>query len=337
MMHRQAFLICLFAAPSALADFEAPSASPPPSASSPSQRPWDLSVRFAVGHNNNVQLVPDVTTFPADGKTAANYFLSQANGVYRFYNSDKVTSGLTLGVSSLWHEDKLQSVSQNWKFDDYDFYTFNPGIYSSYRHSLSGNPAALTFSYSYLKEDGHNEDLAALGLSSHNIVVAESIALNRDLVLTATLSLGWDDFEVRFPANPTMNRDGNRSGIDVGVRYWMGEGLHNVSANIGYINNDAKGADFKYDGYNLRLRFESGALQPVWLAAEVKYSDRDYNANAPLGRDYQRITTTQLQALWPISPHWSADLYYKNDQYDSNLSNYETDANQYGVGISYKF
>jgi hypothetical protein len=323
----------------AMADFESPPASSTPAPQSLSARPWDLSIRGSLGHNDNVQLVPDVTTYPAGGSTRASYFALQGSGAYRLYQTPTLVTGATLSFSSLWHEDKMQTPGM--KFSDYNFYNVNPGVYATYRFRLGYRPATLTGSYDYLKEDGHNEALHALGLTSHTLKLAGSVQLDSTLSLNASLAQGWDNFEVTFPDPALDNRDGSRTALDLGVRYWMSGGRHNLSAGIGYVNNNAKGRNFDYDGYNARFRFETAVLRPVWLAAEIRYGDRDYHGfigfiPAP-GRNAQRITTTSLQALWPIDRHWSADVFYKHDQIDSNQAEFEADANAFGAGLSYRF
>ena len=324
----------------AMAEFESPPASSIPSLESLSAKPWDLSIRGSLGHNDNVQLVPNVSTYPPGGSTSANYFSLQGNGAYRFYQSPTLVTGATLSFSSLWHEDKMQTP--DWNFSDYNFYNVNPGVYATYRFRLGNRPATLTGSYDYLTEDGHNEELHALGLTSHTLKIAGSVQLDRNFSISASLAHGRDSFEVEFPDPALDSRDANRTALDLGMRYWLGGGRHNLSAGIGYVNNNAKGRNFDYDGYNLRARFETGVLHPVWLAAEIKYGDRDYRGftsffiPAP-GRNYQKTTSTSLQALWPINRHWSADVFYKHDQYDSNQAEFEADANAFGTGLSYRF
>ena len=326
--------VCLAVVSSALAcspvwaGFESAGSSPVPGAESSSPRPWDLSIRASIGRNDNVQLVPDSTSYV--GSTAANYFALQANGAYRFYQSGNLSAGASLSVSSLWNEDKQQTPTS--KFSDYNFYTLNPAVYITYKLNVGGMPASITGSYDLRREDGHSEDLAALGLTSHTLKVSGNLYPRQDLKLTATLTRGWDNFEVKFP---TPDRDADRLALDLGLRKSFSNGLHNISVGVGYIDNDAKGSNFAYDGYNTRLRFETGVLRPVWLAAEVKHGNLDYVGGSV--RPSQKVTISTVQALWPIDKNWRADVFYSREDYASNSSSFEADANVFGVGLTYIF
>jgi len=323
-------LALLFVTLPALPDLELP-ASPMASAHPgvQSDRTWDLTLRFSAGYNDNVQLVPDSTTYYMfeDEPLGSNFLVVQADAVYRFVQTASTESGLTLSLSSLWNEQVLNS---------YNFYTINPGIFTHVSHNLSGLPATFSLAYDWRRENGHTSNLHALGLSSHNLRMSENVWVNPNTELNTALSLGFDNFEVKFPLTPSMVRDASRSALDFSLRYWMDSGPHNVMVGFGFVNNDSDGADFSYGAKNMSLRLESGALNPVWLAAEFRLSNRDY-APVTLARTEQRISTTLLQLLWPIQHHWKADVFYKYERYDSNDPGFETDVTQYGVGMSYSF
>lgn len=323
-----------------LAGFESPASAPVPGKASAS-RPWDLTVRASLGNNDNVNLVPDATTHPAGTGTSADYFALQAEGSYRFYQSGNVTAGAALSVSSLWYESKLESPA-TWNISDYSFYALNPAVYLTYKLNVAGMPASVTGTYDYYREDGHNDNLHALGTTSHNVRVSGTLFPKSDLQVTASVRRGWDDFEVVFP-NPALDsRDADRIAVDLGMRTWFANGLHNLSLGVGYMENDAKGSNFDYDGYNLRARFESGFLKPVWLAVELKTGDRDYGGfNAAFipapGRTSQDVTTAEFQVLWPIDTHWRVDGFYRHENYASNQPQFEADVDVLGAGVTYRF
>ncbi|OIO71560.1 MAG: hypothetical protein AUJ57_07070 [Zetaproteobacteria bacterium CG1_02_53_45] len=312
-------------------------------------RPWDLSIRTSVGHNDNVQLVPNITTFPVGGSKSANYFSLQVDGKYRFYQSNQWEAGVTLAATSLWYENKLQTITPpQWKFNDYNFGNYNPGVYTTYLFQAADMPASITASYDFYNENGHNNNLGALGLSSHNFHLSGSIRPLDNLQLTLSLLRGVDNFQVTFPDPALDDRDGVRTGIDLGARMWLDHGRHNVSVGLGYLDNKAKGSNFDYKGYNSKARFETGLLNPVWLAAEIDYANYKYNGFAavqpwklafitPPGRTSQKITTTLVQAIWPVTPHWFVDAFYRHESYKSNMAQFAASVNIYGTGLSYRF
>ena len=328
----------LVSAPAA-AEFEAPAPGPVPTAAALNTRPWDLSIRASIGRNNNAGLVPTRTTFPVDGNKSAIYYAVQLDGGYRFYESRMLVAGTAVSVSDFRYENKQESDADS-KFSGYDFYVVNPSVYLTYKLSVGGMPASITGSFDLRKENApHGYD--ALGLTGKNVRIAGSLQARPNLQFTGSVVRGRDDYEIVFP-NPALNdRDATRTVVDLGARLWL-KGIHNVTAGIGYIDNDAKGSNFKYHGSNQRLRFETGILRPVWLAAEIKHGKLDYRGFVspfvlPPGRTVQKVSTYALQALWPVNRGWTVDFFFNHDKYDSNQPEFESAVKTYGAGVSYRF
>lgn len=261
-------VLTVFPMDMARADFEAPAGGPAINAYPAMARPWDLSIRASLGRNDNVSLLPDVTTCSdtlsgAPCNAAASYFALQVNGGYRFVNTASHTVGFAISAAGLWYGDTQQTW--NWEMGDYNILSANPAIYGTWRFPVLGKPAALTASYDYRWEEGQNVD--AIGLQGHTLKLDGGIFVQPNVRLSATWSLSDNDYGVTFPATPALNtRDAMRQALDLGMRVWFDGGQRNVSLGLFYADNDADGSNFDYDGGGFRGRFETRFVGPVWLA-----------------------------------------------------------------------
>jgi hypothetical protein len=323
-----------------LADFESPAGGSYISAYPAQARPWDLSIRASLGHNDNVQLVPDATTFPTGpgARFDASYTALQLNGGYRFVNTATHTLGFAMSAEGLWYENTNQTPV--WEMSDYNISTANPALYGTWRFLALGRPASLTASYDFRWEEGQN--VHAIGLHGHTLKLDGGVFVQPNVRLSATYSLSDNDYGVTFPTPSLNSRDAIRNAIDLGMRVWFDNGLRNVSLGLFYVDNDAEGSNFAYDGGGLRGRFETQLVGPVWLALDMRYASNDYagftSAFIPApGRRYQDILATGARLLWPINRAWAADVFYTREGYDSNQPEFESDVHVYGAGMTYRF
>ena len=325
----------LFAAPIVQAGFESPdpqSVSPEPDLG----RAWQLTARAFFGYNDNVQVVPDTTFFTGDESDA--FAGVSVSGTYRIHQGEFLSLFAVGEISQLLYLGN--PAGGGGTTDDYDLTVLSPGLLAIVPHSVGGYEASASLRYSFRHEAGR--DVAAIGLSSHSIALTESIAINQQTSVTAGLSFGIDNYEVDFPTPATDDRDADRFGLTLGIKHRWDNNRRNASFQYAFTDHDAEGSNFDYDAHAFTGRFETHLLGPLWGAAELGYSLGDYNGftsgfiPAP-GRTEQDNLNFALQFIYVIDAKWSVDFSYRFTSYESNQPQFESEVNQFAIGLTYKF
>lgn len=333
-----ATLVCtiLLFAHDAPADFESPSSGATMQSDSDGGRPWDLSIRAFIGHNNNVQLVPDTTFFTGGNESV--YTGVTIKGAYRIIEDREWTVGFTGQLEQLFYLNN--DAGGGGRINDYNLFTLTPGVFVVRRYELFGLPASTQASYQFRFEEG--KDVAAIGLESHTITTITAVMVQPDLQVTVTSVYGWDDFDVTFPAPGLNDRDADRRAISVAGKYWWDERRRNVSLTYTVAENDSEGQNFDYDSEGINARFETHVQGPLWMAIETGYRHGVYRGFIsgfvpPPGRREQDAYHVGVQGIWVISRVVSVDAFYRFEQYDSNTSQFESTVHNAGGGITFRF
>jgi|GEM_PF-2044670 len=316
--------------------------SPPPAVQQNDQgRPWDLSIRTFFGYNDNVQVVPELPPFFIGDRDSA-YGGITVKGAYRFIQTDDWTVGASLVFDQLWYAEEQPKafVATASDANDYDLSAVQPSLYVDYHFDVMGRKASVGMSYDYRWDDA---PIPATGIQAHTLTFRGSIYVLPQLQVSLSYAHGWDNFDVKWPGTTALNeRDGERDVFSISAKYSFHGGLRSIKIGYTYYDNDSEGTNFRYDSNGLNVRFESHLIGPLWGAFGFSYSRGDYGGftgggvPAP-GRQHQESFVYNLQLIWVINRHWSVDFYYKHSDYRSNLSQFEAEVNNVGMGVTFKF
>ena len=320
-----------------MAELEKPSEGPPIRTES-EDKPWDASIRLFVGYNDNVPLVPDNSFFVGDEDDIYGGVI--LSGVYRAYQKD----GLTIGVNGMFEAIGYAGIGQSPagsdETDDYNMWVATPGVFVSYRHDKFKVPMTHTLAYDFRWEEGGQ--IAAIGRDSHTFRLINTFHVRSDLDINFRYEHGFDDFSVTFPNPQLDDRDANWYTLRGGVKYWWYRLLRNVEVYYEYLNNNAEGRNFRFDSHEIRGRLESHLWGPIWGALDVGYRYGNYDGFVsgfipPPGRDYQHFFDIGGQLAMYLRRNVTLDIYYKFTAVYSNQPQFETDAHNVGVGITFSF
>lgn len=303
------------------ADFEAPGPGPDLDVmTGDSDRAWNFWVRTFVGYNDNVQLVPDAGVIPADQESG--YFGLSAQGSYDFFSQGNFSAGAALRLDQTYHFDSSGGATAA---NNFDLTVVEPALYLNYRN----DDWFARVTYSYRWEDA---DTTAIGLSSHNLGVKVGTELNDCLHAEFAWTHGWDDYDT--PGVGVAERNGERDRISFSLIRPADSYAPRMILRYSYLNNDADGSNFRYDGHELMFRVEMPLTEKIAVAAQVSYAELDYSTGV---RSEQDVLGAQLQVVYQIDDNWSADFYYSYLDLDSDATFFRGARNNVGMGLRYNF
>ena len=304
------------------ADFESPGTGPDLNAliGGDGDRDWNFWVRTFVGYNDNVQLVPDGVFFSADQESG--YVGLSAQGSYRLLNNGNINAGAAFRFDQTFHFESSRGAAAP---DNFDLTVFEPLLYLNYTSdSWYGR---LTYSYRW--EDAKS---TLLGVSSHNIGLMIGTEINPCLRGELSWTHGWDDFHTRGAG--VAERDGERDKVSLSLIHQAADNAPRFILRYSYLDNDADGSNFRYDGYELAFRVETPLTNDLGVVAQVSYTDIDYSTG---GRNEQELLRAGVRFVYVIDQNWSADVYYDYLDIDSDSTFFRGSQNNVGVGLRYDF
>ncbi|MDA1005414.1 MAG: outer membrane beta-barrel protein [Verrucomicrobia bacterium] len=304
------------------ADFESPGIGPDFDAlpGGDGARAWTFWVRGYVGYDDNVQFVPDGGVIGADQESG--YFGITAEGAYRFMDNGSMDAGVAIRLDQTFHFDSSGGAVAP---DQFDVMVVEPALYLNYRSD--GWYGRATYSHRW--EDA---DSAIVGVDSNNIGLMVGTELTGCLQTELSWVHEWDDFD--GSGGGVTDRDGERDRVSLSLIQPGSATAPRMILRCSYLNNDADGSNFRYDGYEVMFRVESHLMDRVDGAVQVTYADLDYSTGA---RKEQEIFGAGVQLLYTIDQNWSADFYYNYLDVDSNASFFRGERNDVGVGLRYEF
>lgn len=304
------------------ADFESPGAGPDYNTliGGSSDQAWSFWLRAYAGYNDNVQLVPDGVFFGGDQESS--YLGITAQGAYRFLENGNVQAGALFRYDHTHHFEITSGASSP---DNFDSTAFQPGVYLNYNADCWYGRAI----YSYRWEDA---DTQLIGVSSHNLTLMAGTEINPCLKAEVSWTHGWDDFHT--PGAGVNDRDGDRDRYTLSLVYRVSKKAPKLAFSYSYLDNDADGSFFRYDGHEFKFSIASPLADKIGAVAYVSYTDLDYSAGA---RSEQEIVNAGIRVVYIIDDNWSADIYYDHLDIDSNAAFFRGSRNNVGVGLRYDF
>ena len=305
-----------------MADFEGPGNGPNYNTliGGDSDKAWTFWLRTYVGYDDNVQFVPDGVFF--GGEQESSYFGLTAQGAYRFYQSGNVEAGAAFRYDQTFYFEDSSGASSP---DNFDFVAFEPAVYLSYTADEWYGRAT----YSYRWEEA---DTTLIGVSSHNLTLMAGKQINPCLSAEVSWTHGWDDFHT--PGFGAAERDGDRDRFTLALGYRVSEKAPKLTFSYSYLDNDADGSLFSYDGHEFKFAIASPLADNIGAVAYVKYTDLDYDTGA---RSEQEILNLGVRVVYIIDENWSADIFYDHLDVDSDATFFRGERNNFGVGARYDF
>jgi hypothetical protein len=285
-----------------------------------SDKAWAFWLRTYVGHSDNVQLLPDFPLTSIDRDSG--YLGVTAQGSYQFWENGNFTAGTAFRYDQTFHFESSGGATAP---DKFDLTVFEPALYLNY---TSGDCYGRV-SYSYRWEDAETQ---LIGASSHNLGIMVGHEINPCLDLQIGWTHGWDEYHTR--ASGVFDRDAERDRYSASLVFQPHENGTRVIFSYAYLDNDADGSVFRYDGHEYTVRLQQPLTANIGMVAYVGYTDLDYSSG--LRRELEFVRAG-LQFIYVIDEHWSADIYYSHLDIDSNASVFEGSRNNFGVGIRYDF
>lgn len=320
------------------ADYEVPSAPAPSSGLGDAARPWDLSTRAFIGHNDNVNLVPETTFFV--GETDSLYTGLTVDGEYRYQVNEQLTIRPRMRFDQLWHkETQPMTPGPNDDANEYDLTVLHPSVTAEYSFQLANRPSTFNAGYDFRSEDA---PISAIGLKSHALRAKMATMVCPDLELSAGYAHAADDYSVTFPDPDLNDRDAKRNIVTAGGKYWSNQRLSSIGLTYQFTDSDSEGSNFQYFSNGIIGRVESQLIGPLFGALQMGYSHYDYDGfisgfiPAP-GRKEQDIYANSLQLVWVLTRNLQIDVYWNHKEYEANISQFNANVDDLGLGIMARF
>ena len=239
------------------ADYEAPGPGPDLNAASDrEERPWTFALRTYVGYTDNVQILSDDNPF-FSGSMESAYLGFTAEGSYRFWEEGNLDAGVAMRVDQTLHLKGANGSSDDGKWTDepnnFDLTVVEPALYLNYRCEEGAVPVYGRLAYSFRWEDSRD---TGIGLTTHNLGFLVGAEPCSDLHVELAYQHGWDDFDVSF-TNPFSDRDAQRDRVSLSLIHPGSERVPRMILRYSYLNNDADGRNFEYDGSEVMFRVEA--------------------------------------------------------------------------------
>lgn len=280
-------------------------------------RPWELALTLGTEYDSNPLVVGSLVPREDDVRGVASLRTSfRAIGTERY----ELSAGYDAYVSLHAEEDAV------------DVQTHLGWLAGS---ALVGPVrASLRYDYSYTFLDLTNKFQ-----SVHRVTPRLLWSQSR---YTAT-ELGYQflDFEYYRPNfDPVLDQDGNRHVASAGQFLFPGNWIEFVRVGVAYDHNESRGAEFRYDGYEVNLR--AGLRLPFQfrVTADYGYTRREYDEKSffdPSRKRDDDVHRVSIQVARPLTEALELTLYgfYRNN--GSNVAVYDYDRAIVGTYLSYRF
>lgn len=286
-------------------------------------RPWNLSVRTFASHDTNVPLAATETTF--SGNQSTNVFGLALSGDYRLYRAGQWTVAATGAIQQTRNGDPA--------LRDFDLTSVAPGLVARYGFRLSGRPSTLSMTY------GARRDwLGGSGYATGHAAGADlGVRTSYSASVGAFAYVAYNDFDDDGPDAAFSSRDAvsYRAGIR-GIKSFNGN-RQGIQGTLSYMKNDAKGANFVFQGPAASLQFMSFIWGPWAAAAIASFASTDYTNYAVTPRRESRTRDYRLAVFGPLSRKLSADLSIGRSEYRANQAAFEAKRENISLGITYAF
>lgn len=331
-------LLALGAGP-ALAGFEAPETGTAEGYSAFNTRAWDLAVRAYVGTDSNVNLRADGDPFFV-GATDSSEAGLIIDGVYHFLNIAGWDLGGGMKLEKVWYPQEKNNALIPGPTDnanEYNLTAYTPSLFANRKFTAFDKPASVSIIYAYRDEDA---TLTGVGASQHTWTFKAGIMPQKGVSLGFDASRTWSNFDVQFPNMALDDRSGEYDRFGVTGTWWFGGPRRNVSLGVHWIENDAGGANFDYDGWEGSISFLSHIYKRLWAQASLTHASQDYDGfvspfiPAP-GRTEQTVDQYGLQLFYRVSPQVTADAYWNATNIDSDDPIFDGSKRKIGVGLTY--
>lgn len=315
----------------ALAEIEAPNA--PPRGTDPLRgvQPFSVTLRFELGHDDNVQFVPDGTPFFGNGPTGATYVSFSATlDTVLFLGNVPIETSLNLG----WRE----YGSSGGGSDDADIYDYAQyGL--TFATPVSINGGMTTFRpYLTFGAETNNDGLEAIGSQSVELGTTVSHVVRPTLSFDGIARIAVTDFDVDFPGVATRNRDATF--YELGGDIVMSSVDRKTKGELGIRlqKNDADGSDWDYEGIALSARLTRGFGKGVFGDFGVTHTMRSYKGGftdiIPAGRSEENQTTVDAGLVFVLDARRSFDIGISHTRIAANNSAFEGDRTQLRAGFT---
>jgi hypothetical protein len=240
--------------PALHADFEAPSHGPGLDALNDLDggKNWSLWIRSYVGHNDNVQFIPDTAVIAADNESF--YLGLTLEGSYKLYSSGNWSASAALRVDQTFHFDSSGGAAAP---DNFDLAVFQPALALNYTNGDWYGRA----SYSYRWEDASTP---TIGVDSHIIGLMAGRKWSECLHSELAWTHGWEDYHSITGAK----RDGDRDRVSLSLIHPGSDSTPRMILRYTYTHNDADSRFFTYSGHELLFRSEHALSDRLGLALE---------------------------------------------------------------------
>ena len=300
-------------------------------------RPWDLSVRLFLIHDDNVLLIPEATIFTGD-ESAVGYGVS-VDFEYRFIQKDDWVAGATLSFAQSGYSGSNPGVPFNHSDqNDFNLTTVTPGVYVRYLFDVKETPMSAGMSYAFRRDWRSKEAFTKV----HTLQWDVSVSPSPDLSITGFYSVAFESHDLKRLMPALDSRDGTRHVLGASGEYWFDRNRRAVSLGYQFIITDTDGANFEADAHAVTLGFKTQVYGPVWLALDAAFAFEDYKNGfisfiPPPGRRRQDIIDFSATILWQMTQNVSLDVFYNYTRWNSNSPNFDAERHAVGAGVTYRF
>lgn len=292
-------------------------------AAPPDARPWNLAVRASVSHDSNVPLAATDSTFA--GEKSSTVFGLGATGDYLLYKGARWSVKATGALQQTRNADS--------SLREFDLTSLSPGIQAQRSFRLAGRPARLSLGYAARRDWLGGSGYATGQGATIDIGVRPKFATELGVFASAS----GTNFDDEGPDPALSSRDAVAYSAGVRAMHGFNSNRQAVRATLAYVKNDAKGANFVFDGPSAGVQFLSYLYGPWAMAASASLARADYTNFAVDPRRETRIRDYRLVFFGPLSRKLSADLSLGRTEHRANQAIFEADRKYFSLGVTYSF
>jgi hypothetical protein len=306
-------------------------------------RPWDLSVRAFVGYNDNVPLVPYVSSCSKDCAKQSFYGGLSISGNYRLIQNEQWLAGVGLNFDEVAYSHNIGSACCTTDGQDYNLTAVSPNAFARYFFGLRlGGPRIMPSSvgmlYSYRRDWLQIVGPLIWHTSIHTLRWDVAVDVLRQLRMGIDYTVGFSDLNAAQSFN---SRDTISYSVGVNGTYFFQGGLRSITLDYRLGTTDARGSKFDIPFTNgLKGRFQTRVIGPLWLALDVGWIWDRYRGKTFAGigtRRWQQTERYRPTLLYSLTEHITADLFYEYTGWLANQRAFAASRNNGGAGVTYRF
>jgi len=259
------------------------------------------------------------------GNKSANVLGLGLNGDYRLYRDDRLLVAATGAIQQTRNGDPA--------LREFDLTSVSPGVLARYGFRLGGRPSTLSMVYA-----ARRDWLGGSGYATGHVANLDvGVRPARGAEIGVFGAVGYTDFDDDGSDPGITSRDALSYRVGLRGTKAFNRYQQALQGSAFYAKNDAKGANFVFEGPGASVQAMSFFWGPWAVAASGSYASTTYTNFAATPRRESTVKDYRLTVFGPLSRKLSADLSYGRSHFQSNQEAFEAKRQNVSLGFTYAF